>query len=98
MKDGGYYEGIVVRASPLELRIANNNDFHIYENMVTVPKHLMDYEVNAEVTGLSVTTSEGHGTASGSCVIKIKNALEVGDKVSLFGYNENKSFYVLGRL
>ena len=98
MKDGGYYEGIVVRASPLELRLVNQEDFPITESMLIVPQHLRDYTVNADVSGLKVNTPDGSGTAAGSCTITIKNALAEGDRVALFGYDLSKSYYILGRL
>lgn len=98
MVDGGFFEGTVIRASPLEIRPANITNYTINESMLTIPEHLTDYTVSVDVSGLPVTTTHGSGTASGNCTMVIKASLKQGDKVALFGYNNNKSFVVLGRL
>lgn len=86
MPDGvGVVEGTVTKALPLEITLTNDAKMVLSINSLVIPKHLTDYEVNANIMG------KGQGK------IIIYSGLKTGEKVYLFFYNNGKKYYVLDR-
>ena len=96
-------QGVVEKASPLRIRMTNDEKLVITDRITVVPRHLSDYEVTADISGGAVSGSVTTGGSLTSlsvsgCTIKVKNALKVGEKVLLLVLNKGKLYYVLDRV
>ncbi len=88
--DGGIYEGCVRNVSPIDIVLKDEEKFHIYEKMLTIPKELSDYDIDITIPDYNGTSRKATG--------KVHNSLKVGDSVVLVSCNNNKQFLVIGRV
>ena len=75
--------GTVVSASPLKVQITNL--LTLPESVLVVPEHLTDHTMEIELDGITR-------------VIKMLNALKVGDKVALLRKTGGQSYFILDRV
>lgn len=75
--------GTVTSVKPLKVQISTQ--LTIPSSLLVVPKHLTDYEVDVEISGLKQK-------------IKVYNALTKNDKVALLRKAGGQQFFILDRI
>ena len=91
--------GTVVEVSPLTVRITNQ--FTLPSSLLIVPQHLTDYELSVTLTTPSETEDEKNESDEpevGEQVLKVFNALKVGDRVALLRKRGGQSYFILDRI
>lgn len=104
--------GTVVAVDPLEIKVTNV--LTLPEEVLTVPQHLTDYEVEVTVTsGYGWKTEEQTNGTDGTELLRhnhdhnitinkqkmlIHNKLKVGDKVSMLKAVGGQAYYILDRV
>lgn len=83
-------QGTVISDSPLRIQIANDSKLVIGEAITIVPRHLTDYETEAEVTWQDNTTEKARLT--------VHNALKSGETVHIISMCRGKLYYILDRV
>lgn len=99
-------EGIVSRAKPLQITLANDMKMTLGINSLVIPKNLTDHTITIAIEkGMlnSVTDLDGEHShrldtfnLSGA-TMSVKNALQEGEIVYLLLFNNGKKYYVLDR-
>ncbi|MDR2558883.1 MAG: DUF2577 domain-containing protein [Oscillospiraceae bacterium] len=83
----GIITGRVISANPLQIQDVNDMKFILHEKLLCLSRHLTDYTAACDIVSLNLR----------GAVIKINNALQVGDIVYLLSFNEGKKYYILDR-
>ena len=97
-------QGIVKSVGPLKIQIINDEKLIIGQNITYIPKHLTDYTticslIKEEQNNMYETINDGSRidcTFDG--VLRVHNALKVGEKVHILSFNHGKQYYVLDRV
>ena len=83
-------QGTVISDSPLHIQIANDSKLVIGEAITIIPRHLTDYETEADVTWQDDTT--------GKARLTVHNALKSGETVHILSLCRGKLYYILDRV
>ena len=105
----GFLQGRVISVSPLKIQAVNDEKLILSTLSLIVPRHLTDYNVRADfsigdgdINAVTDTTdSHSHTLRAFSITngtIRIRNGLQIGDKVHLLSLNNGKKYYVLDRV
>ena len=100
-------QGVVLTAAPLTIQLVNDAKLVLNTNTLCVPKHLTNYQVSVSLSGGTVNAEmaeeEEHRHKLESITLigatmTVNNALQAGERVYLLNFNEQKKYYVLGRV
>lgn len=101
-------QAIVIKKTPLEIKMENDDKLILKENLLIVPRHLTEYKTKIDlkiadegnVTGTAIG-SEGTSQINTFELIKyemtVYNQLELGDIVYVLSFNGGKKYYILDR-
>ena len=84
---GGIIQGTVIKESPLQISLANDDKLTLTENNTVVPRELTNYEVEMDMN------IEFYGRRK----VKVYNALKKGEKVHILALQNGKGYFILGR-
>lgn len=100
--------GTVTKTDPLEITITST--FKLPRELIIVPQHLTDWEVDITTTGYGWVTdnksggsgdpafaSHNHGINQTRRTVMVHNALKVGDRVALIREQGGRKFMVFDR-
>ena len=100
--------GIVTKVDPLEIRIRST--FILPAELILVPQHLTDYEVEITTTGYGWVTdpraggsgepsyeSHDHDINQTRRLVMVHNALKVDDRVALMRESGGRKYFILDR-
>ncbi len=101
--------GTVVKASPLSVRIENDDKLTVSGSVLLLPRHLTDYNTTVDISlgkgwvSSETTTVELHehklkSFSLGGVAMTVHNALKAGDEVFLLKFNGGKNYYILDRV
>lgn len=101
--------GTVVKASPLSIRIENDDKLTVSGSVLLVPKYLTDWTAGVDIslgkgTINSITNNvldHTHKLSTFSitgATMTVHNALEAGEAVYLLKFNNGKNYLVLDRV
>lgn len=81
--------GMVLDAKPLKIQMTGDEKLIINERVAVVPKHLTDYEAEAEFVSEGVRSSGR---------LTVHHALKTGEQVLVLALNQGKLFLVIDRV
>ena len=100
--------GTVTKVNPLEIKVTST--FVLPEQIIIIPEHLTDYEVEITTSGYGWITdpraggsgepayeSHDHDINQTRKTVMVHNALKVGDRVALIRERGGRKFFVLDR-
>lgn len=82
-------QGTVISDNPLRIQIANDSKLIIGESITIVPRHLTDYETEADLT---------ESANIYKAKLTVHNALKIGDTVHILSLCRGKLYYILDRV
>lgn len=103
-------QGTVISAEPLKIQIANDSKLIISGQVTVVPKHLTDYETEADIECMTETSIDSEtNLAAGhahklekfniyKAKITVHNALKKGDIIDVLALDGGKKYYILDRV
>lgn len=104
-KDVEVLQGEVKTASPLKIKIVNDEKLIIRPGNTYLPRHLTNYTTTCSLSkgakgSVNGPTSDGSRLTdfSFSGTITVHNALKKGEKVHVLSFNHGKQYYVLDRV